>query len=270
MQEYLPRCINSVRDQNISLEHIVIDGASSDGTKKWLQQQKDVKWLSEKDNGMYDALNKGLSLASGAIIGHLNADEQYLESSLEKVVNFFDSNPHIDFVVGDFLLVDKDGELIAFRKSFPTFWPFFFSNYLYAYTCTLFYRRSVTDQLKYNCAFKSVADVDFVFRMERMGFKGAHMRSFIAAFTQTGKNLSENPMTKIERAKYEKENLPDWFAFARPFLKIGFLLARILYGTLQHKGKLRYALYEEGDLTKRKEFIKLHPSYKWHHKVSNH
>lgn len=272
MLDYLPQCVKSVSDQEVCFEHIIIDGGSADGIEKWLQQQNhnNVNWISEKDNGMYDALNKGLAMATGEIIGHLNADEQYLEGALKSVVNFFDTHPEIDFVFGDFLLVNNHGELIAFRKSFPLFWPFYFSNYLYAYTCTLFYRKKIIDVLKYDATLKSIADVDFVYKMQKMGFKGAHLKKYIAAFTHTGNNLSTSPVTVIERCAYEKKNLPKWFDIIKPFLRLGFLGARVVFGTLWHKGEIKYGLYSRDNLSLRKRFIKNNPTYKWSQSVVDH
>jgi glycosyltransferase involved in cell wall biosynthesis len=263
MLTHLKRCVSSVGDQKVSLEHIVIDGNSSDGTKQWLQEQKSIRWVSEKDNGMYDALNKGLFMTTGQVIGHLNADEQYLEGALKSIIDFFDRHPEIDFVTADFLLVDKNGELIAFRKSFPLFWPFLFSNYLYAYTCTLFYRQKVIRHLKYDSDLKSVADVDFVYELLKKGFKGAHLKKYIAAFTHTGNNLSEHPSSSIEMRTYKKKNLPAWFKIVNPIFKAGFFGARIFYGTLWNKGSIDYSLYQDRSLEERKRITVPKPSYKW-------
>lgn len=268
MLSHLKHCVNSVSDQDVLLEHIVVDGNSRDGTKEWLQQQEHIRWISEKDQGMYDALNKGLSMATGKIIGHLNADEQYLEGVLKPVLDFFDAHPDIDFITADFLLVNNSGVLIAFRKSFPLFWPFFFSNYLYAYTCTLFYRKIVIDQLKYDCSLKSVADVDFVYKLLRKGFKGAHLKKYVSAFTHTGNNLSEHASSSIEIRDYKKKNLPYWFCIGQPVFKAGFFAARIFYGTLWNKGSIEYSLYHE-NLQQRKTFKENKPSYKWASRISS-
>ena len=69
MLPYLERCAASVNDQEmVETEHIVVDGASTDGTKQWLAQQPHVKHISEKDKGMYDAINKGLRMANGNML----------------------------------------------------------------------------------------------------------------------------------------------------------------------------------------------------------
>ena len=138
MLPYLKLCCASVQDQGVDLEHIVMDGGSSDGTSKWLLENIHVISESKKDNGMYNALNKAIRLAKGEIVAHLNSDEQYLPHTLPFVLEYFKKNPDVDFIAGDFLVVDEEGELVAFRKNFSPRWPYFFSNYLYTTTCTLF------------------------------------------------------------------------------------------------------------------------------------
>ena len=109
MLPYLKLCHNSVIDQNHSnFEHIIIDGNSNDNTKIWLKD-KNLNYLSENDSGMYDALNKGLSMANGDIISYLNCDEQYLPGTLNIIKKFFINNPTIDIVFGHALITKPDG-----------------------------------------------------------------------------------------------------------------------------------------------------------------
>ncbi|HEU4470468.1 MAG TPA: glycosyltransferase family 2 protein [Flavisolibacter sp.] len=243
MLHYLKHCISSVADQDVAHEHIIVDGRSSDGTPEWLQANEGLRWVSEKDRGMYDALNKGLGMARGEIVAHLNSDEQYLPGTLRFIADYFDRHPEVDFVVGDFLLIDNEGDLKAYRKTFTPYWPFFFSNYLYTFTCTLFYRKRVIEKIQYNTEFKSIADVDFFYKMIKEGFKGAHIRQFLAVFTLTGKNLSADPISEKEKEIYRSKYLPGWFPLAKPFFRAGFYIARIWHGTLKHRGSLSYAIY---------------------------
>jgi len=73
MLPYLRRCAASVADQEGGkFEHIVIDGGSTDGSGEWLAKQGHIRSISEKDNGMYDAINKGLKQANGNILAYIN------------------------------------------------------------------------------------------------------------------------------------------------------------------------------------------------------
>ena len=105
----IPDTINSVVNQSYpNIEYIIIDGASSDGTRDVINSygQKITKFTSESDNGIYDALNKGIKLASGDIVGILNSDDFFYNSMvIEKIVKAFIDN-RIDAVIGDVQFVD--------------------------------------------------------------------------------------------------------------------------------------------------------------------
>jgi len=83
---YLERCIDSVLEQDYpNFEHIVIDGASHDGTVDLLRQYKHVKWVSEPDKGQSQAINKGFVMATGDILAWLNSDDEYLPGAFSTV-----------------------------------------------------------------------------------------------------------------------------------------------------------------------------------------
>jgi len=101
-QYTLENCIKSVLAQNYNnLEYIIIDGNSSDGTKEILNKYKNniSKIITEKDDGIWDAMNKGIKIASGEIIGFLNSDDFYFDNTLEIVNKYFSKN-EIDFLFG--------------------------------------------------------------------------------------------------------------------------------------------------------------------------
>ena len=93
-----------------NIEYIIIDGASTDGTVEIIQSYGDkiTKFVSEKDNGLYDAMNKGIGLATGDIVGILNSDDFYIdEFVIEKVVKEFKSK-NVDSVYADLVFVKSD------------------------------------------------------------------------------------------------------------------------------------------------------------------
>lgn len=103
--------IDSVVGQTYkNIEHIVIDGASTDGTVGVVQSYRNKidKFITEKDHGLYDAMNKGISLATGDIIGILNSDDIYFDKNvIENIVNTF-REKNTDSVFGDLHYVDKN------------------------------------------------------------------------------------------------------------------------------------------------------------------
>jgi glycosyltransferase involved in cell wall biosynthesis len=238
----------------------VMDGGSTDGTVEWLASQN-ISWVSEKDRGMYNALNKAIAKSKGEIIGHLNCDEQYLPGVLQFVSDFFEKHGDVDFIAADFLITDPSGKLLAFRKAFQPRWPYFFSNYLYTNTCTLFYRRKIFQKCKFDESYKSIADVIFLSQVLRNGFKGMHVRKYFAAFTYSGLNLSLNPISAVEKRRYNK-TLPVWFRLIKPFIKVFFILERIAHGNYFEKPSLTFAVYTPGQTKNRTVFTENKPTFR--------
>lgn len=104
-------CLTSVKSQTIPVEHIIIDGASTDNTMELIREIiPHSKILSEPDNGIYDAMNKGLRRATGEVIGILNADDFYaVPDVLAKVAEVFE-NPEVDACYGDLVYVKEVGQ----------------------------------------------------------------------------------------------------------------------------------------------------------------
>ena len=108
---YLRDTIESVLDQDYpKIEHIVIDGGSSDGSVEMLRSYgKKIKWISEKDKGQSNGINKGFKMAKGDIIGWINSDDTYEPRAVSKAVKYLDKNLDIDFVYSDCNIILKDG-----------------------------------------------------------------------------------------------------------------------------------------------------------------
>lgn len=107
----LKECVQSVLDQSFSgFEYLIIDGGSTDGTKEFLQQLPEtVQWISEPDQGIYDAMNKGWQMAKGQFVAYLNADDVYHnEAVLEKVAQSLHQNPETWALYGDLAYVKAD------------------------------------------------------------------------------------------------------------------------------------------------------------------
>lgn len=112
---YLEDTIQSVLNQDYpNLEYIVVDGASTDGSVDIIRkyEEKLTWWVSEKDDGQAEAINKGLSRAQGEIIAWLNSDDTYLPGAISSAVKVFEEHPEVALVYGNMLAVDENGETI--------------------------------------------------------------------------------------------------------------------------------------------------------------
>lgn len=120
--KYIERTIKSVLDQKYpNLEYIVVDGGSSDNTVNILKKYSDkLIWMSEKDDGQADAINKGIRMSSGQILSYLNSDDTYESGSLKKIASYFVNNPMAKFVYGKGRHIDKKDNFIEDYPSMPT------------------------------------------------------------------------------------------------------------------------------------------------------
>jgi glycosyltransferase involved in cell wall biosynthesis len=109
---YLRWTINSLRNQTYpNIEHIVVDGASTDGTLDLLREVEPtyrMRWTSGPDAGMYHAINAGLAEATGEILAYLNSDDLYFPWTVQTIVDAFQANPEADFIYGDAIAVDDE------------------------------------------------------------------------------------------------------------------------------------------------------------------
>jgi len=110
---YLEQTILSVLEQDYShIEYIVVDGASTDNSVEIIKkyESKLAYWVSEKDNGQADAINKGFARATGEIIAWLNSDDYYLAGTISAAVKIFEEHPEVLLVYGNMLAVDEHGK----------------------------------------------------------------------------------------------------------------------------------------------------------------
>lgn len=99
---FIERTLESVANQaGVETEHVVFDGGSTDETVAVLRKhESDIRWVSEKDNGQTDAVNKGIRATDGEIIGWLNSDDIYYPGALARVAAYFEAHPDVDVVYG--------------------------------------------------------------------------------------------------------------------------------------------------------------------------
>jgi len=264
MLSYLKRCCASVADQEgVSVEHIVVDGMSDDGTVEWLKRNEGVVAVVEKDNGMYDAVNKGFGRASGGIVAYLNCDEQYLPGTLKFVKEYLTNHPDVDILFGDALLVRPDGSLISYRKGYHPRWYYILSSHLYVLSCTMFLRRRiVADGFRFDDGYRDVGDEEFVVRALRHGYRARHVSRYLAAFTMTGKNMSAAPNAPAEAKRFAR-GAPTWVRLLKYPLNVARLAEKVLSGAYFQKMPLEYSVYASDSADRRKTFTTSKASFRW-------
>jgi glycosyltransferase involved in cell wall biosynthesis len=199
---FIERTIRSVLSQDIpGLEYLVFDGGSTDETVAILKRyESQLSWVSEKDRGQADAVNKGLLRARGDVIGWLNSDDVYYPGAIKSVCDFFAANPGIELVYGDGNHIDEHDGVI---EAYPTEdWDF--DRFLDAcYFCqpAVFFRRSVIekcgvlDPRRHFCL-----DYEYWIRLAKRGTMFARLRQTLA-----GSRLYAETKTMGSRLKFHSE-----------------------------------------------------------------
>ena len=192
---YVEKAINSVLGQTYNnIEYIIIDGESTDGTVSIIKKYDDkiAYWVSEKDKNLYDAMNKGLELSTGDIVGIVNSDDWLEKDAVETVVVAFLRNPDVDLIHGNINARKENGELECLLK--PRLYKFAFYISLPFYHATCFLRKGAYLQYgTFNINYFIVADYEFVLRLVKNNVKMLYLNKVISNTSLGGvSNRPEN------------------------------------------------------------------------------
>ena len=165
--------LNSINNQSYNnIEHIVIDGKSTDNTLEICRKLSPTSILiSEFDNGIYDAMNKGIKIASGDIVAILNSDDFYENNFIiEKVVNYFKSDNSLDILYGNLIYISsKDKNIIVREWISEPYYDNFFENSNVPPHPSLFLKKDVYSKIGlFNLNYKLASDYEFMFRMFKL------------------------------------------------------------------------------------------------------
>jgi len=187
-EKHIEQTIESVLNQTYkNIEYIIIDGNSKDGTINILKKYEDkiALWQSEPDGGIYFAMNKGIQLAKGEIIGILNADDYYLPDAVMRIVQANSKNPS-DIFYGDMLVV-AEGKNDTIQK--PDISKMNEMPSIPHPTC--FVKKAVYEKAgTFDIRFKISSDYEFLLRCIRKNFKFLYVPEIITTFRQGGISAS--------------------------------------------------------------------------------
>jgi len=213
--ETISDTINSVLSQTYqNIEYIIIDGSSADGTIELVQSfgKRISKFLTQQDNGIYDAINKGIKIATGDIIGILNSDDFFYDDFvIEKIVKSFQEN-EIDAVIGDVQFVDpkKSSKIVRYYSSLHFSPRKFRYGFMPAHP-SFYVKRELFENLGfYKTDYKIAADYELLIRflhVNRIKYKYLEM-PFVSMRTGgvSNKSIRSNFTLNKEIARACREN----------------------------------------------------------------
>ena len=210
----LKTCMDSVRSNGADA-HWLIDNCSTDEvTRRLLSEPGDARVLSEPDNGIYDAMNKGARLADGDVIAWLNADDHYLPGTLDAVRQAFANHPEAGIVHGNIRVTGR-------RIVPPGGLSSFHGARIYHPAC--FIRKSVWESLGgYDTQYRICADLDLFIRAKHSGVKFHYLDRELTVFALGGISTKRRKEAAAEVVQVLRRN-----GFSRLFV-LGFRLATTL------------------------------------------
>lgn len=197
--------INSVNQQTFkNIEHIFIDGNSIDNTIKIIKdnKQKNSILISEKDNGIYDAMNKGIKLSKGEIIFILNSDDTFYNNSIvQNVINIFTKNIDLELIYGN-LIYTKDKDVVRKWKS-GNFKPgSFLKGWCPPHPSFIVKKRIYEKYGLFNLSYKFAADLEIMYRfLEKFKCKHYYFDEYIIDMKIGG--VSNKNLINIIKQNYE-------------------------------------------------------------------
>jgi glycosyltransferase involved in cell wall biosynthesis len=229
--------IRSVISQNYKdIEYIVVDGGSSDGTLDIINKYKNniSKVISEPDNGIYDAMNKGLRLSTGDIVATLNGDDVYAEKATVGRMAEFIQNNSLDAAYGDLIYVDRrnSNRVRRFWKAGRYKRKAFYYGWVVPHP-TFFCRRGIYEKFGYfNDTLQIAADFELMLRLiEKHRIKIGYLPEVIVKMGTGGKANVLRGMIKgnkeiIKSFRLNNLRLSPWFFVCKPIIKISQFFKR--------------------------------------------
>jgi len=206
-EEFLEETILSVINQTYdNVEYIIIDGASSDETVNIIKKYEDKidYWVSEKDNGIYDAMNKGIDLASNEWINFMNAGDSLCNNNMiENLVNSHIFKDNKDIVTGYVRIIDSNGKWLGYKHPYKKLENCnFIKENCIAHQATFTHKNVFKKIGKFSLQYKIQGDYDFWLKAKRNNIVFKHIEKDIANFLDHGVSSDRNLYEISLREKY--------------------------------------------------------------------
>lgn len=218
--------VNSVHNQSYeNIEHIVIDGKSSDGTVDLLKELASKKWISyisEQDRGIYDAMNKGIRLAKGKYILFMNSDDFFLsQESVQDSVALLEST-NCDYLFANCLMEDIGYEWI-FGNNISLFWNRMPFNHQ-----TMFCKKNILKKFGgFDLKYKFAADYDFILKCIFNDLPYAYLNKTISVFRVGGTTLQNKQQSQREQAEILMKHCAKFYHFPSIDLALHIVLTGV-------------------------------------------
>ena len=206
-RELLLKTLQSIRVQSYEhIEYIVVDGASTDGTAAVLEEERETvsSWISEPDQGIYDAMNKGLAMATGKYVWFINAgDEIHAPDTVERI---FEGQQQADLYYGDTMIIDSEGKEIGLRRLRPPealTWKDFRWGQLVSHQAFI-PKRDLAPE--YDPDFRHSADIDWQLKILRSASNIVNTRQVLCNFLDGGHSKHHISESLRERFQIMKKN----------------------------------------------------------------
>ena len=203
-EKTLPRALDSVQSQSYGeIEHIIVDGASTDGTKAMIEAyaktHQNVRWISEPDEGIYNALNKGIRMATGDVIGFLHSDDVFFSpDSVAQIAAAF-ADETVDVVYGD--LQYCNGDKVTRRWVSNAFDPKTLKFGWMPPHPTVYVRKKVYEEVgPYDEWFRISADYDMILRIFTAGYKSQYIPVVLVSM-ETGGASNRNTKARLSKTQ---------------------------------------------------------------------
>ena len=171
-RRYLEATLRSVLEQDYpNIEYIVVDGGSTDGSLELIKRYADrlAWWVSEKDRGQTDAINKGFVHAHGEILAWLNSDDTYEPGALRAAVEFLQTHPQVGMVYGDTHYIDENGRILGKFPAAQTDYKKLRQGYVHIPQQSSFWRASLWERVgPLDPSFYFAMDYDLWVRLSRI------------------------------------------------------------------------------------------------------